>query len=294
MTDNTRPQPTLSSALADELHALIVDFSEAMDGPEDFVPESSAEELAHLVLKHGGVIYSALRSQPTQSALTDELEQSPISCDGFSQGCSISFDLRDRILSALRSQTPQPSPSADLVDLEGHVADAVRDAILKTKGQVISFDDSSSIANLIVAQVSTLTTTQPSADVVEAKLGCDYCNNDGPLTRHEGHTPRCPRCDAEYPEKNTLSHDVEPVAWMCEVRLPVYNRVGAWRTVVSTTDPSSRKVRGYAVRNVQPLYIHPPDIAEKAARLVKQMISPGTVNRSACMKAIRELAEGEG
>ncbi len=28
--------------------------------------------------------------------------------------------------------------------------------------------------------------------------GCDYCRNDGPLNRDAG-TPRCPRCDAEYP-----------------------------------------------------------------------------------------------
>lgn len=28
--------------------------------------------------------------------------------------------------------------------------------------------------------------------------GCDYCRNDGPLDNAMG-TPRCPRCDAEYP-----------------------------------------------------------------------------------------------
>ncbi|QDC37064.1 hypothetical protein [Sphingobium fuliginis] len=33
-------------------------------------------------------------------------------------------------------------------------------------------------------------------------LGCDYCNNDGPLIRVKGHEPRCPRCDAEYPDED--------------------------------------------------------------------------------------------
>ena len=56
-----------------------------------------------------------------------------------------------------------------------------------------------------------------------------------------------------------LSHDVEPVAWLYEVRLVVPNRAFPWRTVVSTTDPSARKQpKGYEKRNAQPLYTHPP------------------------------------
>ncbi|NML88725.1 hypothetical protein HHL26_06545 [Sphingobium sp. TB-6] len=34
----------------------------------------------------------------------------------------------------------------------------------------------------------------------EPEIGCDYCRNDGPLVH--GGTPRCPRCDAEYPEED--------------------------------------------------------------------------------------------
>ncbi|HEX8421150.1 MAG TPA: hypothetical protein VF638_14185 [Sphingomonas sp.] len=67
------------------------------------------------------------------------------------------------VAEARASADPTSVAGERIVDLDGHIADEVRDACLAVLGRVVSFDHSRQIADRIIVKIAALATTAPDA-----------------------------------------------------------------------------------------------------------------------------------
>lgn len=97
--------------------------------------------------------------------------------------------------------------------------------------------------------LAALSTARTTADEIADDLGCEYCRNDGPLTDILG-TPRCPRCDAEYPTDDptpTTSGEVSQRARDAASQIARQLQPnGIWREITAGKRDEHRIVQAFA------------------------------------------------